>query len=261
MTRVVVIWLALLGLGVESAHAASQVKVVEAHEGGLVIDVFTSLPLHSDLPITTKNMPHCRGDRGVALSMVAELVAAPPGSVLDVTVESLSTRVWEGLVLPEADASAPAHPHRLAQTIELGVLRGVDAHALQVFPADYDDRTQTLTLHDRLRVHVRFTSGHSSRPVRGGGPSSLHRAFLNPPGHDGWRTPTPARRQVGGDWYDSSLPWVKIFVDADGLYRITAARLRFFGIDPDDVDPARLRLVLTGNDQPLHVIGGEDGRF
>jgi hypothetical protein len=243
---------------VGSAHSDSRVQVVTADETGLVIDIHTTYS-------SQRAVAHVRGETGVALPMVAELLAVPPGARVDIEPQILSTQIIGSVDLPMADESASVDPGVVAQMIPLGILRGVEAYALQVFPALYDTETRTLRLHDHLRLRIRFLGGAANRPAAAESAAApLYRAFLNPP-TAGWALPTPAARPVAGalanDWYDSSLPWVKIFVDTDGIYRITPARLRFFSIDPDDVDVTRLRLVLGGVDQPLHVTGDEDGHF
>lgn len=241
-----------------SAHSDSQVQVVTADEAGLIVDIHTT---HTG----QRAMAHVRGKTGVALPMVAELLAVPPGARVEIEPQILSTQIIDVADLPLADESASPDPGVLAQTIPLGVLRGVEAYALQVFPFAYDTETRRLQVHDHLQLRIRFVGGAAYRPAAAESAASpLYRAFLNPP-TGGWARPTPAARPAGNalanGWYNSSLPWVKVFVDTDGIHRITPARLRFFGIEPDDVDVTRLRLVLGGVDQPLHVTGDEDGHF
>jgi hypothetical protein len=260
-TRKSLILLLLLAAWAGSVQAASQLQIVEVTEAGLVIDVHT--PVHP--PATGPGVAQIRGSGGVALPMVAELFASPPGARADIEVRALSTQMIGDVDLPLADEAAAEHPGVLAQSSRLGVMRGIDAHTLQIFPYAYDPQTRRLTVHEHLRVSVRFAGGSARRPVGDTGPPSpLHRAFINPPDHDGWRQPMAAARpaQDGAtDWYDPALPWVKIFVEADGIHRITAAHLRDLPIDPGRIDPTRLRLVRRGIDQPVYVSGGEDGRL
>lgn len=257
--RSLLIALPLLAVCVAPVHAASHLQIVEASASGLVIDVFTTADLQPD-------DLHVRGEGDVALPMVAELLASPPGSQIHLDVRSLKSRQLNNVALPPADSAASDHPGVLARSDRLGIQRGVEARTLQIFPYAYDAAARRLTVHEQLRLQIRFSGKPARRPVQvDERPSDLHRAFINPPSHDGWQQPTPAGKAAGplttADWYDPALPWVKVFVDRDGIHRIHAARLQSLGIDPASIDLDHLRLVHLGVDHPLLIRGGEDGRF
>jgi subtilisin-like proprotein convertase family protein len=53
---------------------------------------------------------------------------------------------------------------------------------------------------------------------------------------------------------------VKMLVRQEGLYRVSQQELAAVGFDPD-VNPRLIRVVAGGVEQPITVVGGEDGRF
>ena len=178
--------LLLLATWAESVCAASQLLIVEATPARLVIDVHT--PVHQ--PVAGPNTPQVRGAGGVALPMVAELLAGPLGAPVQIDVRALSTQTMSGIDLPQAHQATAEHPGVLAQTAHLGVMRGVDAHALRIYPFSYDAQQHRLTVHERLRVTVRFSGSSARRPAGNlSSPSPLHRAFINPPAPDPGRPP------------------------------------------------------------------------
>ncbi len=56
-------------------------------------------------------------------------------------------------------------------------------------------------------------------------------------------------------------PALKVFVEADGLYELTYDDLVSVGLDPDALDPHRLRLMAGGEAVSIIVSGEEDGHF
>ncbi|MDH7487843.1 MAG: C25 family cysteine peptidase [Anaerolineae bacterium] len=60
---------------------------------------------------------------------------------------------------------------------------------------------------------------------------------------------------------ESAPQGFKVFIEADGLYRIGYDDLREAGFDPAGLDPRTLRLTCQGVEQPIHIWGEDDGRF
>jgi len=110
-----------------------------------------------------------------------------------------------------------------------------------------------------LKVRARFVGGARPRPVRGQ-PHPLHRAFLNAAQTGSFTAPRRAAKPAQTGWYDPVLPWLKIHVAADGLFRLDPEWLRPY-LDPDTVDPRTFRLFWRGEEQPLYVRGEADGRL
>ncbi|MEW6749973.1 MAG: C25 family cysteine peptidase [Candidatus Latescibacterota bacterium] len=226
------------------------------------------------------------------LPFLARLVAAPPGSRVHVEVLAAEWSERTGVrVAPVADPAAetevpgsgpdpdipasgahpapprsrhsePGQPVPEAECEPLGILRGVPAHALRLHPFQYDPARRVLRVCTRMRVRLRFAGSAASRPsTRTAAPHPQLRAFLNPEQAASFAVPRrAAAKPAAADWYDPAVPWVKVYVEADGIYRIDTAWLRRY-VDPEEVDPRTLRLFCLGEEQVVHVAGQEDGHL
>ena len=201
---------------------------------------------------------------GVELPFAAHLIAAPPGAGVELEVVEARFEELEGILLPPAPRSAEtSRPSGLVESEYLGILRGVDAYGLRLFPVSYDPGLQRLSVCTDLRVAVRFSGGRRFKPAADSpGPSPLYGAFLNPPAGMPPRAAAKSARLDGpGDWYDPALPWVKVRVAHDGVFRIDRRWLAARSVDAGEIDPRTLRLFHLGSEQPLRVFGQEDGSF
>lgn len=217
--------------------------------------------------IAAPGLPRGAGPGDVDLPYIAELLAVPPGARVTLSVRPEATSSIPRVTLPPADSLATAFPFQstasvvLAHSEPLGVLRGVPTHALTIYPWSYDAVSRTVIVHTRLLVDVRFDGGGSARPARAqDAGADLYSALLNPPGHGGWSTPRPARRNAG-QTSDLARVRVKLFVREDGVYRITPQWLAGLGLDLQGVDPASLTMTHAGDPVHLLVTGAEDGAF
>ena len=224
-----------------------------------------------------------------ALPFDAQLLAAPKGARVEVEVVEAVYEEWDHIdfrpaITDESSRLAgmdealsghldPFWPNRLFDTQYLGVLRGVDAYSLRLFPISYDAAGGRLRACSKLRVAVRFIGGEQPWRFGAAAKSSnrsqstplLYRGFLNPPSSQPARAAVSAAKQAAGsaagEWYDPSLPWVKVRVLHDGVYRIDAGWLQTRNVNTDDIDPRTLRLLHTGSERPLQVTGEGDGSF
>ena len=201
---------------------------------------------------------------GIELPFAAHLIAAPPGARVELEVLEARFEDLEGILLPPAAPSAETRrPPGLVESEYLGILRGVDAYGLRLFPVSYDPGMQRVSVCTDLLVAVRFSGRRRFKPAAAGPrPPPLYGAFLNPPAEMPRRAAAkPLRFDDSGDWYDPALPWVKVKVAHDGVFRIDRPWLAAREIDPGEIDPRTLRLFHLGREQPLQVFGQEDGSF
>ncbi|MGH7703239.1 MAG: hypothetical protein ACREMO_09100, partial [Gemmatimonadales bacterium] len=61
-------------------------------------------------------------------------------------------------------------------------------------------------------------------------------------------------------WALASQPAAKLSVRQEGWYRVTGSELSAAGFDPGG-GPGSLRLFAEGEEQPILIVGGQDGRF
>ncbi|MDA0336582.1 MAG: hypothetical protein O2782_15580, partial [bacterium] len=223
-----------------AAPACPDVQMLRADSDGLrlLVEVDAGLgPITSMgvTAITAAGRPRGSGPGHVDLPFIARLLAAPPGARLSVTVESLADTTFYDVQLPTADSLATefsaSQLQALAHTQPLGLLRGIPAHALHVYPWQYDAASRSLRVHTRLSVDVRFAGASAARPLShaDAAGAALRSAFVNPPDHAGWQTPQPARR-AAALVYDPARVWLKLSVTEDGVFRLDADGLQEMGV-------------------------------
>lgn len=91
------------------------------------------------------------------LPFLSRLIAVPPGAQIEL-------RVLDSDYVETNTATLAAMPSPVrATTRRVGSLRGVEAHALHLYPYEYDATQRTLRSYTRLRVEVLFVGGRSSK--------------------------------------------------------------------------------------------------
>ncbi len=228
-----------------------------------------------DLEVSGSARPDREGEP--ALPFFAELLAVPPGAQVRLEVEAARYEEWENIFFVPVPATGqggdPSYepavqfyrsdsfdPVQRAAGEYLGILRGVPAHSLRIYPFSYNSARRLLRVFKRLEIRVRFVGGGRARILaRGGDPHAegLYGAFLN----SFQPVAYPASKLASYAWYDQAPPWIKVFVDVDGLFRIDPVWLQEREIDPANLDPRTLQLFYRGEEQAVHVFGQEDGRF
>lgn len=272
-----------IGLLAGPALAGSPVRLVRADADGLVLDVEMGMPPLRQVEIEGRlfddvvapGLPRLAVPGHANLPFVAELIAVPPGARVDVEVlEQDSAELDNISYLPapgepiaalnpevhSTDAFAPSSPVAVS---ELGILRGVRAFSLHLYPVQYNPVRRMLRIARHLRVRVSFEGG--SGKLAPASQDLLARRFpapfLNPP--TSTVAPAPSAKPTADpvEWYDPGHPWVKAHVTEDGIYRIGPGWLRELGVEPESIDPRTFRLLYLGEEQYLHAAGQDDGRF
>ena len=90
------------------------------------------------------------------LPFLSRLFGAPPGAQIDVRVRQAEYEEFERV---DWDGNSPTD---LVSSRPLGLLRGVEAHALVVSPYRYDERRNALRVYTRLRIEIRFTGSRQA---------------------------------------------------------------------------------------------------
>jgi len=252
--------LAALLVTTASADAVDHhaLHVVRSDAQSLIVEL--RLPAQAaaqtDLPRlqTGENMP--------AMPFLARIFATPPGITPVVRVldaESVEFTDFDlEFDLPDAPVSDTYLPSERAESEYLGVLRGVETHALRLFPHSYNSARNTLRVYTRLLVEIRFPGAGAAAKTTA--PEPLWNPLLNREQAAAW-TQTPAAAKIAQNtWYNPEAPWIKLNLDEDGLYRISPDWLNTFA-NSAAIDPRSFRLFYLGQEQPLHVEGQADGRF
>jgi uncharacterized repeat protein (TIGR01451 family) len=219
---------------------------------------------------------------------LARLLGTPPGGIAEIRIlatecETLygvrlfptpalhhsetDEEVIETFTLDKALYATDAHfPGSLAKVGLTGRLRDQPVAQVRLYPFQYNPLRQELAVYRRLQVQIRFAPSVGLRadrsPQRPDTPYErlLEDLLLNytslPP------VPPPQRRveQAEASAANQS-PALKIFIEEDGLYRVTHSDLQNVGFSLDGIDPRHLRLWHGENEVAITVSGEADGAF
>jgi len=128
------------------------------------------------------------------------------------------------------------YPENLSEIGFSGFLRDKKVVNLKFFPIQYNPVKNEIKFYKRIRVELKYNYGRGEV----GGISSRS---------------SPISFQGEGD------TWYKIFVNEDGVYRITYNDLQNVGINLSSLDPQTIKIFNLGSEIPIYISGEEDGVF
>ncbi len=164
------------------------------------------------------------------------------------------------------------YPAQQAVVTRTGLMRDQRVVGVSLRPIQYHPVRRVLRIARRLRLRVRFLEKGPGRPLLrpadGGAEGAMEpiyqKALLNAEQARAWRGHPAAERglrKVQPDWYDPGGTYYKLRIREDGLYRLDAEWFAASGIDPGAGGLGRLKLFLNGEEVPLAVLDGGDGRL
>lgn len=166
------------------------------------------------------------------------------------------------------DAFYPVAVARLAET---GFIRSQHVAAIALYPVQYNPVTRQIRFYSQITVELAFSypagqgAGQPAAPESPAFERLLQSQLVN---YDsarawrGWPAPSPPRTGEGsGDTWPLPGAAFKVYVDQDGLYRLTYDRLAAAGVPVDSLDPRTFQLFANGQEIAIRVVGEEDGRF
>jgi hypothetical protein len=208
-----------------------------------------------------------------AVPVVPTLIGIP----LDVTVtiETLDAQFLDlnNVTLGAADPEwslpieSTVYPVEASRITRIGMIRDQRVAGLVLNPLRYDPATRTLQVATRLRVRVRFdrdanTRPTSRRPFREPGFDRFYDAqILNASQASPWRVRQTPRPKQSKFWYDPNDDWYRVAITADGMYRLDADWFLASSIPVSSIDPATLQVFVEGEEIPLLVSDGGDGKI
>ncbi len=273
---------------------ASSFNILEETADGLLIDfVMPASALtvtgggHQQEMVLAGTVPRLRHPGLPALPFFAELLAVPPGATASMEVVGEERfRDYEGVDYavfqaddPTGNSGAPLSyepgvlwPRPRATLEYVGILRGVRAYALRLYPIAHNAQTRTLRVYQRITLAIRFESlsspsSHGKRlstTIRRSASAPLYAPFLNSPRPDRTSiavTAKPTQGEIDGGWYDPTKKWLKVLVEEENIHKIDRVWFERRLLDVDSMDPRTLRMFLDGEEQSLYVEGEEDGSF
>jgi uncharacterized repeat protein (TIGR01451 family) len=197
----------------------------------------------------------------------AAVLLPDPASGVDPAAFSPGTAGWEYEQDERVYSAAVFYPQAVANIAGTGFIRDQRYVAVQVNPLQYNPVTGEVVLYRRFTVEIDFTyRGRGPEPVlrRAGGSfepvlaSSLlnHESALNWRGQPSGVDP-PAERVA--DLRDAALPPLKMTVDGDGIYQVTAADLVALGVPVDGTPATTYKLYYRGREVPIRVFESAGG--
>ncbi|MEE3234919.1 MAG: C25 family cysteine peptidase [Candidatus Latescibacterota bacterium] len=243
--------IAFITLCLTSVSAKSLVSVTKSTENGFHVEIRFPKDLTPDqapnIGLSSVDSTH--------LPQLSRLFAAPKDAKITYRIrksEFIEIRPfeWKGKS-PEALASLHAS----------GILRGVTAFTLTVYPYTYDESEETLRLYTKLDLEVSFSK--TQKPIKTPQHETLgiHRCFLNSEWANRFSITRPISKLVSSqEWFISDQPWIRMTVNQDGLFAINKRWLAQF-TDINSINPKKLRLFFMGKEQRLYVSGELDEKF
>lgn len=285
----------------EAPAAASQDVLLAAEAGGLVIDlttptyqietvtrearVFQRIALEAEgwWPAGAPGAPSLP-ERGLMLAVppsgevtvqveageaqpvegVFTLEPAPTASLTDNAGEAELAQQW--LADPAAYAAESWMPASPAEITQEGWLRGYRFVRLALRPFQYNPASGELRAMPALRVRVRFAQPAATKAAAADPLFApvLQRTFANYDQAAGWQA-RPEPQAIPLDAAQRMTdPWVKVTVNADGLYQVTYADLQAAQVSTavlNSLNPRTFRLLDQGQEQHIRVLGEEDNVF
>jgi hypothetical protein len=269
------LWAALTAVLVVSGAAATGPELVSSDDGGLVVlyeagrVVTTRVSLGGrDYTRVALEGAEVGGEPGDPELPVARMtVAVPDCDAIDVVVSTSGTTSRSGVrVLPalslvrvgagevssyartEGDrySTVGPWPAAAATVSEPRWLWGQRFVTIEFNPCQYDPSGGTLVSHAAVEVRLGFSgvrAASSPRRLSGRQEDLLESLLPNYETARAWRAERPGRgARARDDYFDLSSNWLRMSVDAHGIYTVTYDDLVGAGVSPASVDPASVRV-------------------
>ena len=160
------------------------------------------------------------------------------------------------------------YPELFARIVDDGFLRHQRVATIALMPFQYHPPSGRVRVAERFIVQVTFS--HSQLPPKmtafsevepAGFEGLLERSLLNYQSSRHWRGKTIEIEQAGQLTWDPPGLGYKVFVEQDGIYRLTYADLLAAGVPVDTTDPRTFQIFNKGEEIAIFVQGQEDGDF
>ncbi|MGD8475069.1 MAG: C25 family cysteine peptidase, partial [Anaerolineae bacterium] len=187
---------------------------------------------------------------------------------LDTPVAAPGAAGWDYMEDARAYSRDALYPEAIVKVVSSGFIRDQRFIAVQVNPVQYNPVTGELVLRKQIIVEVSFTyprgrdlgksqSDSSFEPV-------LQAGLLNYESAANWRgkatDPVPTV-SLATEIRDTTSPALKIMVDEDGIYQVTAADLEALKVPVSTIPTTAYRLFFRGREVPIRVLESEPGIF
>ncbi len=190
----------------------------------------------------------------------------PPDETLDPLALVPGTAGWDYVEDKHAYSTDALYPHAVAEVVTTGFIRDQRFIAVQVNPVQYNPVSGKLTLHDQVTVEIEFTYPRGPdlgvRRLDASFEPVLSGSLLNYESAANWRgkpsgTTLPASTPT--NTRDAALPELKIMVDEDGIYQVTATDLVDLDVLVSEIPTSAYKLRFADREVPIRVFDAGDG--
>jgi hypothetical protein len=165
------------------------------------------------------------------------------------------------------------YPSVSAELAEVSYLRYQRVAKILVHPYQYSPATHELRKLTTLTLNVRFTYPRQPRETETTRPAGADPHFegmyksllVNYDEAKQWRgvqvnnTLQGSPADSTGNWFDPSMPYVRLLIVQDGLYKLTYNDLSPAGVNLTTINPQTFKVYNHGSQVPLFVAGESDG--
>jgi len=183
------------------------------------------------------------------------------GSALDLKIPAPGTAAWEYAEDENVYSANALYPENIATIAGSGFIRDQRYISVQLNPVQYNPVSEEAVLHKRFVVEIDFA--YEQGRELGGSLSdgafepALMASLLNYESAANWRgkqpLATPPETLVTSS-RDAALPALKIMVNQDGIYRVSAVDLAGLGVPVTTVPTTTYRLSFRGRQVPIRIL-------
>ena len=152
-------------------------------------------------------------------------------------------------------------PAQLAQVSEPAQWRSQRYVTLRLFPFQYNAARNELTIHQRVRVEIRFENASAEAQGafvnEGAFETIFQNTFLNYDAAKNWRTTAHAGQSFENENAAASSTAYRIAIETDGIYRLTCADLETAGMNLATLELNKIQVTHRGTEIALHVMDAE----
>ena len=181
----------------------------------------------------------------------------PPGSELP--TPQVRAERDEGIY-----GSPDPYPGELARVTGEGMLRQQRVAGIALYPVQYRPLTMQLEIYESLVVEIRMEGKRSpatAKPESRAMDDLLRRSLLNGESVGQWRGESGLGDGTLVTPWSPPEPGYKIWVEQEGMYKVTYGTLQAAGVPVDQVDPRTFRIQSAGSEVAIYVAGESDGHF
>ena len=174
------------------------------------------------------------------------------------------TAGWEYVEDEHAYSVDALYPGSIARVASTGFIRDQRYIAVELNPAQYNPVSKELVLHKQFTVEIDFAYEQERQPGTslsdGSFESILSSSLFNYESAAGWR----GRQQnaalpevLAPAATNGEVPALKVMVNEDGMYQVTAADLVELGVPVTTIPTTTYKLSLRGREVPIRILESE----